>query len=284
MKTETINNAKIHSNSMTEMPKQADKATFVELSKIPLTDTFRCREQEDCKTVDEYAAVFKDYKKAAKNKEKPKYPFPPIWIWKDKEQQYHIVAGFHRYRAAEKAKITKILAKVFTGTKAEAMLFAIKDNRTHGLKMKYGDLKYAISKALGLSEGKTAGAIAKELGYTRSYVYRIEKELSTCGQLTDQGAKQGADGKVRKTTRKAKPKAMLDEESPAPSAEQGASQETIAQWKTLTPKGKSDFVNGTFDSIFDNIVNGMKNSNDCEEFADMVIRWAEDKKNRYTIF
>jgi hypothetical protein len=70
--------------------------------------------------------------------------------------------------------------------------------------MNYGDWKYSIGKVLRLFPGKTAGAIAKELGCSRTYAYKIQKELSTSGQLPGVEKRRGADGKERSVKRNVK--------------------------------------------------------------------------------
>ena len=90
-------------------------------------------------------------------------------------------------------------------------MFAIKDNRTNGLRLSHGDWKHCVSKVLLLSQGKkTPGAVAKELGCPRSTAYRIEKELSQTGQLPKVEKRRGADGKERSTTRKVKQPSKID--------------------------------------------------------------------------
>jgi hypothetical protein len=144
--------------------------------------------------------------------ENPEYPFPPVSVWSDYgingiariADVYTLNAGFHRYKAAKKAGIDRILVSVFVGTEDEAVWFAMQDNRKNGLRLKYGDLKYIIKKALKRFPNKTAGAIAKEMGFSRTYAYQIEAELSASGQLTRPEKRKGADGRVRSTKRKNK--------------------------------------------------------------------------------
>ena len=137
------------------MPKAGDKppqqATEIplkeltlELSKITQDEVFRCRVQDDEETIKQYAEVFMECKKASKN---PKYPFQPIVVWK-KGKKYILIAGFHRFKAARKAKVAKIQVRVFEGTEDEAFMLALKDNSTHGLRLNSDDLKYCIEKAL----------------------------------------------------------------------------------------------------------------------------------------
>ena len=184
------------------------------LTDVLIDNTFRCREQEDDGTVEEYTEVFKEYNKKPSKEEEialraggkvenAVYPFHPVWVWQDGDK-YYLIAGFHRYMAAVKAGIEKIRVKEFHGTKDEAILFAMKDNRKNGLRMSYGDWKYCVGKALLLFPGKTAGVIAKELGCSRSYAHKIQKELSTCGQLPRVETRIGADNKERSVQRKIK--------------------------------------------------------------------------------
>jgi len=174
---------------------QAAGSLLIALSEVHPSEDFRSREQEDEDTIEKYTGRFTKYEKAKERGKSPKYPFPAVWIWWDGEQ-YLLIAGFHRFIAAGRAEVDKILVKVFRGSKEEAVWFAMKDNRKNGLQLSYGDMKYCVKKALLLFDGtKTAGAIAKELGCHRSYAYRIRKELSTCRQLPDEAERLGADDK-----------------------------------------------------------------------------------------
>ena len=107
----------------TNSPSPIDDKGYIALSAIKADKTFRCRMRENRKTVEEYTEVFRDYQN-----ENSEYPFPPVVIW-EKKGKYYLIAGYHRYFAAEKAGLDKIRAKVFQGTKEEALIFAIQDNR-----------------------------------------------------------------------------------------------------------------------------------------------------------
>jgi len=184
---------------------------FMDLSEIKCDNLFRCRVENDEDHIEALEEVFSEYKAAMDRGENPDYPVPPIWIyWLDGGAPHHNVMGHvwitgsHRFQAANRAGLDKILVKEFHGTEEEALWFAMRDNRTHGLRLKHGDLKLCIGKALRLFPDKTAGAIAKELGCGRSYAYRVATELSPWGQLNRAEKKRGADGKVRSTKRKPK--------------------------------------------------------------------------------
>ena len=189
---------------------------YISLSEITVSDDFRCRVQENEETVEAYAETFTKYLKANKRTEKLSYekakclegasidyPFPPAWVWQE-DGKIYLIAGFHRYKAAEKAGQKSLLVKEFKGTKDKAIECAIKDNLKNGLRLSKNDLKVCIRKVLLLFPDRTSGAIAEMLGRSRSYVYEIEKELSASGQLPSVEKKVGADNKERSTKRKTK--------------------------------------------------------------------------------
>ena len=190
---------------------------YILLTDVIVIDDFRCREKEDADTIESYTEVFKEYnKKPTKEEERllsrcpdyrgknTPYPFPPAWVWQENEQ-YYLIAGFHRFQAATNAKMERLLVKELKGTKEAAIEFAIKDNLKNGLRLSYGDWKHCVSKVLLLSQGKkSAGVVARELGCSRSYVHKIQKELSTSGQLPEVEKRIGADNKERSTKRKTK--------------------------------------------------------------------------------
>ena len=145
----------IEAQGIPEAQQQSEDTILVALSYILLDDTFRCREQDDEETNERYAERWTCFKVAVESGEKPEYPFPAVWVWQDADGQYYLVAGFHRYQAACRSGLDKILVQVFKGTKNDAIWFAIQDNRNHPLRLNHGDVKYCIEKALRLSLGKT---------------------------------------------------------------------------------------------------------------------------------
>ena len=252
---------------------QTTRAKFVERSSILLDDTFRCRLREDSKTVKDYADTFKDYKEAVEKNEKPDYPFPPVWIWQDKDGLFYLIAGFHRVNAAKKAGVDQILAKQFIGSKEEALIFAIKDNRTNGLRMSLGDLKYAITKVLELYPNRTAGWVAKTSGYTRSYVYRIQEELTKSGQLDKAKEQVGADGRVQDHASKQTEKPT---EKPKPTHVLVLAEEDAAQLKKMSIAARSARVV----DFLDKVVGDDDTEEERSHFYSRIHEWAERKRKR----
>ena len=252
----------------------------IELSKIVKSDDFRCREVEDTETIEGYTEVFTEYKDAKDNGNSPEYPFPPIWVMKDQEC-YVLVTGYHRFESAVKAGMKEIQARQFQGTKEEAILFAMKDNKTNGLRLKYGDWKYCIAKALRMFPHKTAGAIAKELGCHRSYVYRIEKELSTNRQLPKVDKKKGADGKTRKTnkeskiTKEAKQEIETVQEEIIVIPDESEDQLDWEDWPL------EDRIADILDTL-DSFLRSMQNNEERLQLSSKVYEWASRKCDRYS--
>ena len=257
--------------SQSEAQEQMEGSEFMDLSLILASDLFRCRPAEDKATLESYTENFTAYKMAKDSGETIKYPFAPIWIWWD-DEQWHLVTGFHRYKAAQQANMDKILVKKFIGSKDEAMMFAMKDNNSHGLRMRHNDWKYCIGKALRLYPDKTTGAVAKELGCPRSTAYRIESELSQMGQLARADKKRGADGKVRTTQPKSKkPSTSVANTDGDPSSTEQSGQDDT--WDNMVMKDKRRFVNGNLNGF----VKDLPDKASRLQYAKMVKEWADHK-------
>ena len=186
-------------NSPNANPSQPlGKVKQVKLSDITLDKTFRCRTGEKHTIIEEYAEVFTEYKNAKEADEDVECPFPAVVVWEDDKKNdgvQYLIAGFHRYKAAKKAGVEEIPTRKFTGSKEDALYFAIQDNRKHGLRMSFGDMKHAIANILKLYPNKTPGTIAKATGYSKTYVYRVHDKLTESGELEKPEKRVGGDGK-----------------------------------------------------------------------------------------
>lgn len=69
--------------------------------------------------------------------------FPPIIIFDDGEHNW-LADGYHRYYAARKAEIDEISAEFRTGTKVDALKYALSANTTHGLRRSQADRRRAV--------------------------------------------------------------------------------------------------------------------------------------------
>ena len=217
------------------------KTETMPLSEIIQDDkTFRCRKKDDDETIERYADVFTAYKEAVEQGKNPDYPFPAVWVWKDQEvDKYTLVCGYHRYAAALKAGIDTILVKVFEGTKDAAVWVALRDNRKHGLRLKSGDLKDCIKKAIALFPDKSPGVIAKELGCSRAYASRIDKEVSTSRQVNTGEKRHGTDGKKYPAQKRNPPKEQPSAESQN-TPEQPSDKEEKREPQRILPQKNTD--------------------------------------------
>jgi hypothetical protein len=73
--------------------------------------------------------------------------FPPIVVFRDGEKNW-LADGYHRYYAAKKAGLDSIGAEFRTGTKLDALKFALSANATHGLRRSQADRRRAVLTAL----------------------------------------------------------------------------------------------------------------------------------------
>ena len=178
---------------------------LIGVADIQKDDYFRCRETDNEAKIREYAELFLENKVAMTKNEKPKHDFPLIWVWYDESRKrYVLLCGYHRLGAFTLAEYDKIQVRVFNGTKEDALLFAIRDNSTHGLSYSPGDKKFAIMKALqNLHDKKPLQTIADKVDCAYSYVSRIQNEMHGKGLLTKPAKRLGKDGKEYSTTRKA---------------------------------------------------------------------------------
>lgn len=151
------------------------------------------RAEMKAETVDEYAAAITDGKE-----------FPPIVTFHDGEV-YWLADGFHRVLAHEKAGLVDVLAEIRTGSKRDALLFAVGANATHGLARTNKDKRRAVEILLRDEEWAGLGDqwAAEHAGVNRSTVWRIREEFRLCNAQPESDTRTGKDGK-QYPTRKAK--------------------------------------------------------------------------------
>src|SRR3990167_4618675 len=70
--------------------------------------------------------------------------FPPVTLFHD-GVRYYLADGFHRTLAAKRNLFRDIDAHVDTGTRADALWFALWANKVNGQRLTDGDKKHAIT-------------------------------------------------------------------------------------------------------------------------------------------
>lgn len=105
--------------------------------------------------------------------------FPPIKVFYD-GKEYWLADGFHRTHAALKTDAKTVEADVATGTRRDAILYAVGANATHGLKRNNDDKHDAVLTLLDDDEWRewSDREISKRCNVSASFVAKIRKEMT----------------------------------------------------------------------------------------------------------
>jgi hypothetical protein len=109
---------------------------YVKLSDITADDDLQPRALIKSAVVDEYAEAMQRGES-----------FPPVILFND-GATYWLADGYHRFKAAQKAEIGSLSAEIRSGTKLDALKFALSANATHGLRRSSVDKRRAVLIAL----------------------------------------------------------------------------------------------------------------------------------------
>lgn len=102
------------------------------------------------------SSVVYEYAEAMRNGE----IFPPVIIFNDGKTNW-LADGYHRYYAAEQAGIESLSAEIRTGTRQDALKYALGANTTHGLRRSNVDKRRSILIALRLLGGRSNREIGR---------------------------------------------------------------------------------------------------------------------------
>lgn len=109
---------------------------------------------------------------------------PPIVLFQEHNEKFHIADGWHRYYAHREKKTKTIEAYVHEGTKEDALKYALGANANHGLRRTNQDKRNAVLIALKSHNAifKTDKiknvAVAELCKVAESFVRKIRKEQS----------------------------------------------------------------------------------------------------------
>jgi ParB-like nuclease domain len=109
--------------------------------------------------------------------------FPPVEVVETPDGDLLLVDGWRRVEAAERGEYTKLYARVWTGTRDEAIEFAAQRNAKHGLKRNEADLRKVVSMLIALPRWAQASnvKIAKHVGVSEWTIRHLR------GDLEDEG-------------------------------------------------------------------------------------------------
>lgn len=105
--------------------------------------------------------------------------FPPVKVFYD-GKDYWLADGFHRTHAALKTDAKTVDIDVATGTRRDAILYAVGANATHGLKRNNDDKHDAVLTLLDDDEWRewSDREVAKRCNVSPSFVAKIRKEMT----------------------------------------------------------------------------------------------------------
>ena len=125
--------------------------------------------------------------------------FPPVVVFHDGSQSY-LADGFHRALASRRVGRHEIDAEVHSGTKADAVWYALGANRANGLRLTLADKQHAIRLALASWPDHSNTRLAAHIGVAHQRVAEMRAQVSETGNLPDRVT--GKDGKSYPSTRR----------------------------------------------------------------------------------
>ncbi len=117
----------------------------------------------------------------------------------DDDGTYWLADGFHRSEAAARAGLGTVPCDVRSGSRRDAVLYAVGANSSHGLRRTRQDVRRAIELLVRDEEwGKWSNAeIARRVGCTDKTVAVVRSELEATSEIPRLDTRMGADGKAR---------------------------------------------------------------------------------------
>lgn len=164
------------------------KTESLALSSIRLDGGTQCRASLDQDHIATLADAWQDGAK-----------MPAVVVFHD-GSNYWLADGFHRYHAAQKCEFRDIESEVRSGTRCDAVKFALGANAAHGLRRTNADKRRAVEIALKEFPKLSSREIAKVCAVSHELVDRTRPQLAESAS----SPRVGADGKERKMPTPAK--------------------------------------------------------------------------------
>lgn len=192
------------------------KVEVIDLDLLTASGPAQLRAARDAATVNAYAEA---YQAGA--------DLPPVVVFRESDDTYHLADGHHRVAAAKKADLTEIHAIVKIGDRRAAILYAAHANAQHGLPLNNADKRKIVTTLLGDAEWC--------LWSDREIAERCQVSPTLVGKLRKKTP--GAEAPKRKT--KAGRTITVTPAATAPQSEQflahDAPSDTASEPETLRP-------------------------------------------------
>lgn len=144
--------------------------------------------------------------------------FPPIDVFDVKGDGYLLADGWHRFRAMEKCGFDTTDVIVHRGNRDDALLFAIKANKAHGLRRTNADKRKSVELACLRWPALSSRSLAELCGVHHDLVQDVRNlaDSGTSGKIT------GKDGKSYPAKRVSSPAADPEREDERKDAAESA--------------------------------------------------------------
>ncbi len=158
------------------------KVANLKLDCIRLDTGTQTRARIDETTVAEYAEAMKRGDK-----------FPPVVVF-ESDGEFILADGFHRVKAARKARLKSILSEIRIGSRQDALKFALEANHRHGLRRTNADKRKAVELALTEFGNLSDHLVSEMCGVSVPTVGTIRDQLL---KFNSSSRRLGKDGKLR---------------------------------------------------------------------------------------
>lgn len=134
---------------------------------------------------------------------------PPLVAF-DLGGRLHVVDGWHRYHAAQRAGLETVPVEVRAGTRRDALLAALAANTAHGVRRSNADKRRAVTVALDLlaADGEAEPSnyrVAEVAAVSEFLVRKLRESTPRATAIESQSARAGRDGKVRRIPKRPEP-------------------------------------------------------------------------------
>src|SRR5208283_2317669 len=119
--------------------------------------------------------------------------FPPVIVFQN-NGEFIMADGFHRHKAAHRARLKHLLAEIRQGSRKDALRFALGANHKHGLRRTNGDKRRAVEMALAEFGNLSDHFISDMCGVSQSLVSNLRHQLNS---VFSSPRRLGKDGKLR---------------------------------------------------------------------------------------
>ena len=127
---------------------------------------------------------------------------PPIHVYVDKQMNYWLADGFHRWHAHRRARRTEILCDIRRGTVEDARWHSFAANQAHGLRRSNADKRKAVEAALKHPKAKKMSdrRVANHVGVSQPFVSKLRAKPTPPTGQSDNGYHSQPDSGGREIT------------------------------------------------------------------------------------